>query len=58
MSMLQLFSTSVTGIWGLVALRLADDLILPFNYLSYATELQVEYFIILICKVGVLDFEM
>lgn len=39
-------SISVTGIWGLVALRLADDPILPFNYLSYANELQVEeYFI-------------
>ncbi|KAL1541461.1 glutamate carboxypeptidase II [Salvia divinorum] len=31
---------TVAGIWGLVALRLADDPILPFNYLSYATELQ------------------
>ncbi|XP_042041811.1 probable glutamate carboxypeptidase AMP1 [Salvia splendens] len=31
---------TVTGIWGLVALRLADDPILPFNYLSYAAELQ------------------
>lgn len=32
----------MAGIWGLVALRLADDPILPFNYISYATELQVE----------------
>lgn len=32
---------TAAGIWGLVALRLADDPILPFNYLSYATELQV-----------------
>ncbi|XP_057805232.1 probable glutamate carboxypeptidase AMP1 isoform X2 [Salvia miltiorrhiza] len=31
---------AATGIWGLIALRLADDPILPFNYLSYATELQ------------------
>ncbi|KAL8505251.1 hypothetical protein ACS0TY_016469 [Phlomoides rotata] len=31
---------TVVGIWGLVALRLANDPILPFNYLSYATELQ------------------
>ncbi|KAL1566069.1 glutamate carboxypeptidase II [Salvia divinorum] len=31
---------TVTGIWGLVALRLADDPILPFNYLSYSAELQ------------------
>ncbi|XP_020239789.1 probable glutamate carboxypeptidase PLA3 [Cajanus cajan] len=32
---------AVTGIWGLLALRLADDSILPFNYLSYADQLQV-----------------
>ncbi|GFP89898.1 probable glutamate carboxypeptidase 2, partial [Phtheirospermum japonicum] len=31
---------AVAGIWGLVALHLADDPILPFNYLSYANELQ------------------
>ncbi|KAH6817148.1 Peptidase M28 family protein [Perilla frutescens var. frutescens] len=31
---------AVASIWGLVALRLADDVILPFNYLSYAHELQ------------------
>lgn len=31
---------TVAGIWGLVTLHLADDRILPFNYLSYATELQ------------------
>ncbi|TMW89023.1 hypothetical protein EJD97_017741 [Solanum chilense] len=30
----------VASIWGLVALRLADDEVLPFNYLSYAYELQ------------------
>ncbi|KAL7133681.1 hypothetical protein ABFS83_12G158100 [Erythranthe nasuta] len=37
-----LFKRHVTaaGIWGLVALHLADDPILPFNYISYATELQ------------------
>lgn len=27
--------------WGLVALQLADEEFLPFNYLSYAFELQV-----------------
>lgn len=32
---------SAAGVWGLLALRLADDLILPFNYLSYANQLQV-----------------
>lgn len=32
---------AVASIWGLVALKLADDVILPFNYLSYALELQV-----------------
>ncbi|KAG6431736.1 hypothetical protein SASPL_109819 [Salvia splendens] len=32
---------AVASIWGLVALRLADDVILPFNYISYAHELQV-----------------
>ncbi|GER44813.1 transferrin receptor protein [Striga asiatica] len=31
---------AMAGIWGLVALNLADDPILPFNYLSYANELQ------------------
>lgn len=31
---------AVTGIWGLLALRLADDPILPVNYLSYVTQLQ------------------
>ncbi|GAA0168860.1 metalloprotease [Lithospermum erythrorhizon] len=32
---------AVTGVWGLLALRLADDPILPFNYSTYAEELQV-----------------
>lgn len=32
---------AVTEIWGLLALRLADDSILPFSYLSYANELQL-----------------
>ncbi|CAJ1967349.1 unnamed protein product [Sphenostylis stenocarpa] len=32
---------AVTGIWGLLALRLADDSIIPFNYLSYVDQLQV-----------------
>ncbi|KAM3351144.1 hypothetical protein ACQJBY_023257 [Aegilops geniculata] len=31
---------SVASIWGLVALRLSDEEILPFNYSSYATELE------------------
>lgn len=32
---------AVAGIWGLLALHLADDSIIPFNYLSYAHQLQV-----------------
>ncbi|XLR61873.1 hypothetical protein S83_012545, partial [Arachis hypogaea] len=28
-----------TGIWGLLVLHLADDSILPFNYISYANQL-------------------
>ncbi|XP_041025914.1 probable glutamate carboxypeptidase AMP1 [Juglans microcarpa x Juglans regia] len=31
---------AVAGIWGTLALHLADDSILPFNYLSYADQLQ------------------
>ncbi|KAG6693924.1 hypothetical protein I3842_09G025100 [Carya illinoinensis] len=31
---------AVAGIWGILALHLADDSILPFNYLSYADQLQ------------------
>ncbi|KAM3202686.1 putative glutamate carboxypeptidase AMP1 isoform X1 [Capsicum annuum] len=31
---------AVTAVWGLLALRLAEDPILPFNFLPYATELQ------------------
>ncbi|KAI3892430.1 hypothetical protein MKX03_012648 [Papaver bracteatum] len=31
---------AAASIWGLVALRLADDEFLPFNYLTYANELQ------------------
>ncbi|XP_047260417.1 probable glutamate carboxypeptidase LAMP1 isoform X1 [Capsicum annuum] len=31
--------TAVASIWGLVALRLVDDEVFPFNYLSYAIEL-------------------
>ncbi|XP_074586503.1 putative glutamate carboxypeptidase LAMP1 [Curcuma longa] len=31
---------AVASIWGLVALRLADDEFLPFDYSSYASELQ------------------
>ncbi|XP_045795803.1 probable glutamate carboxypeptidase AMP1 isoform X2 [Trifolium pratense] len=32
---------AATGIWGLLALRLADDPVLPFDYLSYANELRL-----------------
>ncbi|XP_038905595.1 probable glutamate carboxypeptidase AMP1 [Benincasa hispida] len=37
-----LFQRHVTvgSIWGLLALRLSDDLILPFSYVSYANQLQ------------------
>ncbi|XP_062167144.1 probable glutamate carboxypeptidase AMP1 isoform X2 [Alnus glutinosa] len=31
---------AVAGIWGLLALHLADDSIIPFNYVSYANQLQ------------------
>ncbi|MCL7050361.1 hypothetical protein MKW94_013089 [Papaver nudicaule] len=31
---------AAASIWGLVALRLADDELLPFNYMFYANELQ------------------
>ncbi|KAK4757396.1 hypothetical protein SAY87_018697 [Trapa incisa] len=31
---------SASGIWGLLALHLADDPIIPFNYVSYAIQLQ------------------
>ncbi|XP_058001988.1 probable glutamate carboxypeptidase LAMP1 isoform X2 [Hevea brasiliensis] len=31
---------AVASVWGLVALQLADEEFLPFNYLSYAYELQ------------------
>ncbi|XP_048426425.1 probable glutamate carboxypeptidase AMP1 [Pyrus x bretschneideri] len=31
---------AVAGIWGLVALHLADDSIIPFNFLSYADQLK------------------
>ncbi|KAL5768726.1 hypothetical protein ACOSQ2_015509 [Xanthoceras sorbifolium] len=31
---------AAASVWGLVALRLADEEFLPFNYLSYAYELQ------------------
>lgn len=34
---------TVASIWGTVALQLADQEILPFNYVSYADELQVCY---------------
>lgn len=31
----------VASVWGLVALWLADEEFLPFDYVSYAKELQV-----------------
>ncbi|KAL9230833.1 hypothetical protein vseg_006131 [Gypsophila vaccaria] len=31
---------AVAGLWGLLALRLADDPVLPFNYSSYAVQLK------------------
>ncbi|KAF2289571.1 hypothetical protein GH714_037217 [Hevea brasiliensis] len=31
---------AVAGVWGLVALHLSDDSILPFDYLSYAEQLE------------------
>ncbi|GFZ09288.1 peptidase M28 family protein [Actinidia rufa] len=35
-----MFFSAIAGVWGLVALQLADDPILPLNYLSYAAQLQ------------------
>ncbi|KAG5547396.1 hypothetical protein RHGRI_013174 [Rhododendron griersonianum] len=32
---------AAASVWGLVALKLADEELLPFNYLSYSHELQV-----------------
>ncbi|PON44925.1 Peptidase [Parasponia andersonii] len=32
---------AVAGVWGLLALHLADESIIPFNYLSYAEQLKV-----------------
>ncbi|KAL2345344.1 hypothetical protein Fmac_006629 [Flemingia macrophylla] len=32
---------AVTGVWGLLAIHLADSSVLPFNYVSYANELQL-----------------
>ncbi|CAL4947523.1 unnamed protein product [Urochloa decumbens] len=31
---------AVASVWGLIALKLADDEIIPFNYVSYASELE------------------
>ncbi|XP_047086173.1 probable glutamate carboxypeptidase PLA3 [Lolium rigidum] len=31
---------AITEIWGLLVLRLADDLVLPFDYQTYASQLQ------------------
>ncbi|KAL0333572.1 UNVERIFIED_CONTAM: putative glutamate carboxypeptidase AMP1 [Sesamum angustifolium] len=46
----------IAGIWGLTALHLADDPILPFNYLSYATELQ-EYKNVLTTLLGTVSLD-
>ena len=32
---------AAASIWGMMALRLANDEIIPFNYMSYAIELEV-----------------
>jgi N-acetylated-alpha-linked acidic dipeptidase len=34
----------VASVWGLIALKLADDEIIPFNYVNYASELEVPVF--------------
>jgi N-acetylated-alpha-linked acidic dipeptidase len=34
---------ALASVWGLIALRLADDEILPLNYVSYASELEVTF---------------
>ena len=31
----------VAGIWGLLGIILADEPVLPFDYISYAEQLQV-----------------
>ncbi|CAO1945922.1 unnamed protein product [Urochloa humidicola] len=31
---------AAASIWGMMALRLADDEVIPFNYMSYSTELE------------------
>ncbi|KAF8751394.1 hypothetical protein HU200_012068 [Digitaria exilis] len=31
---------AVASVWGLIALKLADEEIIPFNYISYASELE------------------
>ncbi|XP_050229085.1 probable glutamate carboxypeptidase AMP1 [Mercurialis annua] len=37
---------AVVAVWGLIAIHLADDSILPFDYLSYAAQLQEHNFIL------------
>jgi hypothetical protein len=32
---------TAASIWGIMALRLADEEIIPFSYMSYTTELEV-----------------
>lgn len=39
---------AMASVLGLVALRLADEEVLPFNYVSYASELKVNYIAILL----------
>lgn len=42
MARFSLYFPSVAEVWGLLALHLADDPVLPLNYLSYAAQLQVQ----------------
>jgi len=37
----KIFHLAAASIWGMMALRLANEEILPFNYMSYAIELEV-----------------
>jgi N-acetylated-alpha-linked acidic dipeptidase len=34
---------AVASIWGLVALKLSDEEIIPFNYTCYTRELEVAF---------------
>lgn len=37
----KIFHLAAASIWGMMALRLSNEEILPFNYMSYAIELEV-----------------